>query len=144
MDWQTGFSQLFNLEIEPSWIVEHFLVCHLSLRDVVPICDPGSGCNAFRFVDLLDSTAAALSDYCQDPQLQRSGGVVGSHSGRIPRHAGSVVLVLPARAVQPRIVEVPNGPAFVRLPGMSEVDASSGQVLSLMRCCERRSLGECR
>ena len=44
--------------------------------------------------------------------------------------SGTVLCGLPARAVQPRIVEVPNGPAFVRLPGMSEVDASSGQVLS--------------
>ena len=44
--------------------------------------------------------------------------------------AGSVLCGLPVRAVQPRIVEVPNGPAFVRLPGMSEVDAISGQVLS--------------
>ena len=44
--------------------------------------------------------------------------------------AGIMVFGAPARAVQPRIVEVPNGPAFVKLPGMSEVDASSGQVLS--------------
>ncbi|QNI74815.1 putative FecR family protein [Synechococcus sp. NOUM97013] len=44
--------------------------------------------------------------------------------------AGIVFSGLPSRAIQPRIVEVPNGPAFVRLPGMSEVDAISGQVLS--------------
>ena len=50
--------------------------------------------------------------------------------------ASTLVCGAPAKAALPRIVEVPNGPAFVKLPGMSEVDASSGQVLrtdSLLR-----------
>lgn len=36
---------------------------------------------------------------------------------------------LPALAAEPRIVEVPNGPAFVKFPGKTEVDARSGQLL---------------
>ena len=91
---------------------------------------PAWVCNAFRFIDLLDSTAAALSDYCQDsPKLQRSGGLSVRIQVVFLAIAGTFC-GLPVRAVQPRIVEVPNGPAFVRLPGMSEVDAISGQVLS--------------
>ena len=35
----------------------------------------------------------------------------------------------PSFALQPRIVEVPAGPAFVQLPGASEVQAKSGQEL---------------
>ena len=41
----------------------------------------------------------------------------------------SSVWVQPSHAVQPRIVEVPAGPAFVQLPGASEVTARSGQAL---------------
>ena len=36
---------------------------------------------------------------------------------------------LPSHAAQPRIVEVPTGPAFVKLPGAAEVNARSGQSL---------------
>lgn len=36
---------------------------------------------------------------------------------------------LPTLAAEPRIVEVPNGPAFVKFPGKREVDARSGQML---------------
>ena len=49
--------------------------------------------------------------------------------------AGGVLLLFsslwvePARAVQPRIVEVPAGPAFVQLPGAPEINARSGQSL---------------
>ena len=42
---------------------------------------------------------------------------------------GSVCSGLPSFAAQPRIVEVPNGPAFVKFPGQLEVDARSGQAL---------------
>lgn len=35
----------------------------------------------------------------------------------------------PSHAAQPRIIEVPAGPAFVRLPGASEIKARSGQNL---------------
>jgi len=41
----------------------------------------------------------------------------------------SVVGVLPSRAAQPRIVEVPKGPAFVKFPGATEINARSGQSL---------------
>ena len=37
--------------------------------------------------------------------------------------------VQPSHAVQPRIVEVPAGPAFVQLPGSPEITARSGQTL---------------
>ena len=49
--------------------------------------------------------------------------------------AGGVLLlcsslwVEPSHAVQPRIVEVPAGPAFVQLPGAPEIKARSGQSL---------------
>ena len=42
---------------------------------------------------------------------------------------GSALWALPSRAAQPRIVEVPTGPAFVKLPGASEIKARSGQSL---------------
>ena len=42
---------------------------------------------------------------------------------------GTALLCLPAQAAQPRIVEVPNGPAFVKFSGKTEVDARSGQLL---------------
>lgn len=35
----------------------------------------------------------------------------------------------PSHAAQPRIVEVPAGPAFVKLPGAAEINARSGQSL---------------
>ena len=41
----------------------------------------------------------------------------------------SSLWVQPSYAVQPRIVEVPTGPAFVRLPGSTETEARSGQAL---------------
>ena len=42
---------------------------------------------------------------------------------------GGSLWALPSRAAQPRVVEVPAGPAFVRLPGASEINARSGQSL---------------
>ena len=42
---------------------------------------------------------------------------------------GTAFVGLPSKAVQPRIVEVPNGPAFVKFSGKAEVDARSGQLL---------------
>ncbi len=48
----------------------------------------------------------------------------------------SALWALPSRAAQPRVVEVPAGPAFVKLPGSSEIKARSGQPLktkSLLR-----------
>ena len=42
---------------------------------------------------------------------------------------GAALCGLPSQAAEPRIVEVPNGPAFVKFPGESEIDARSGQVL---------------
>ena len=42
---------------------------------------------------------------------------------------GTTLFGLPSQAAVPRIVEVPNGPAFVRFPGKTEVDARSGQLL---------------
>jgi len=41
----------------------------------------------------------------------------------------SCLWVQPSHAVQPRIVEVPAGPAFVQLPGAPEITARSGQTL---------------
>ena len=41
----------------------------------------------------------------------------------------SALCSLPSRAAQPRVVEVPAGPAFVKLPGASEINARSGQSL---------------
>ena len=41
----------------------------------------------------------------------------------------SCLWVQPSHAVQPRIVEVPAGPAFVQLPGSPEIQARSGQTL---------------
>ena len=49
--------------------------------------------------------------------------------------AGALLLLssalwsLPSRAAQPRVVEVPAGPAFVKLPGATEITARSGQSL---------------
>ena len=37
----------------------------------------------------------------------------------------------PVQARQPKIVEVPAGPAFVKLPGSSEKNALSGQALQV-------------
>ena len=42
---------------------------------------------------------------------------------------GGSLWAWPSRAAQPRVVEVPAGPAFVRLPGASEINARSGQSL---------------
>ena len=42
---------------------------------------------------------------------------------------GGALWALPSSAAQPRIVEVPAGPAFVKLPGVSEISARSGQSL---------------
>ena len=42
----------------------------------------------------------------------------------------SALWALPSSAAQPRIVEVPAGPAFVKLPGDSEINARSGQSLT--------------
>ena len=42
---------------------------------------------------------------------------------------GSALWALPSRAAQPRVVEVPAGPAFVKLPGATEITARSGQSL---------------
>ena len=42
---------------------------------------------------------------------------------------GTAFFGLPSQAAQPRIVEVPNGPAFVKFSGKAEVDARSGQLL---------------
>ena len=41
----------------------------------------------------------------------------------------SSLSVQPSRAVQPQVVEVPAGPAFVQLPGAPEIKARSGQTL---------------
>ena len=41
----------------------------------------------------------------------------------------SALWLQPSRAAQPRIVEVPSGPAFVKLPGALEIKARSGQSL---------------
>ena len=43
---------------------------------------------------------------------------------------GSALWALPCSAVQPLIVEVPAGPAFVKLPGDSEINARSDQSLN--------------
>ena len=43
----------------------------------------------------------------------------------------SCLSVQPSHAVQPQIVEVPAGPAFVRLPGAPEIKARSGQALKI-------------
>ena len=42
----------------------------------------------------------------------------------------SAVWLQPSHAVQPRIEDVPAGPAFVQLPGASEVNARAGQALT--------------
>ena len=42
---------------------------------------------------------------------------------------GSAVWALPTMAAQPHIVEVPAGPAFVKLPGANEIKARTGQSL---------------
>ena len=42
---------------------------------------------------------------------------------------GASLGVQPSRAAQPHIVEVPAGPAFVKLPGAKEITARSGQSL---------------
>ena len=42
---------------------------------------------------------------------------------------GSALWSLPGHAAQPRVVEVPVGPAFVKLPGATEITARSGQSL---------------
>ena len=42
---------------------------------------------------------------------------------------GASLGVQPSRAAQPHIVEVPAGPAFVKLPGAKEINARSGQSL---------------
>ena len=41
----------------------------------------------------------------------------------------SALWLQPSRAAQPHIVEVPAGPAFVKLPGAKEINARSGQSL---------------
>ena len=48
----------------------------------------------------------------------------------------ALTAVLPVEAGQPKVVEVPNGPAFVQLPSKPEIEARSGQPLeqdSLLR-----------
>ena len=42
----------------------------------------------------------------------------------------SAVWLQPSHAVQPCIEDVPAGPAFVQLPGASEVNARAGQTLT--------------
>ena len=42
---------------------------------------------------------------------------------------GSAIWAMPSRSAQPRVVEVPAGPAFVKLPGATEITARSGQSL---------------
>ena len=42
---------------------------------------------------------------------------------------GTALLGQPSHAAQPKIVEVPVGPAFVTLPGTAEIQARSGQAL---------------
>jgi len=42
---------------------------------------------------------------------------------------GTALFGLPSQAAEPRIVEVPNGPAFVKFAGKTEVDARPGQLL---------------
>ena len=42
---------------------------------------------------------------------------------------GGVLGAEPGHALQPHIVEVPAGPAFVKLPGATEINARSGQSL---------------
>lgn len=42
---------------------------------------------------------------------------------------GTALFGLPSQAAEPRIVDVPNGPAFVKFAGKTEVDARSGQLL---------------
>ena len=42
---------------------------------------------------------------------------------------GTSLWSLPSRAAQPHVVEVPAGPAFVKLPGANEITARSGQSL---------------
>lgn len=42
---------------------------------------------------------------------------------------GGVLGAEPSHALQPHIVEVPAGPAFVKLPGATEINARSGQSL---------------
>ena len=43
--------------------------------------------------------------------------------------SGGVLGMAPSHALQPHVVEVPAGPAFVKLPGASEINAHSGQSL---------------
>lgn len=43
--------------------------------------------------------------------------------------SGTALFGQPSHAAQPKIVEVPVGPAFVTLPGTSEITARSGQAL---------------
>ena len=42
---------------------------------------------------------------------------------------GTALFGLSSQAAEPRIVDVPNGPAFVKFAGKTEVDARSGQLL---------------
>ena len=42
---------------------------------------------------------------------------------------GNALWAMPSRAAQPRVVEVPAGPAFVKLPGATEITTRSGQSL---------------
>ena len=49
--------------------------------------------------------------------------------------------VYPTHAVQPRIVEVPAGPAFVQLPGAPEIEARSGQTLQTNSLLKTKKTG---
>ena len=67
------------------------------------------------------------------PVLSKDSSHVFKQAGWV--QAGGILLLSsylwaqPAHAVQPRIVEVPAGPAFVQLPGAPQIKARSGQTL---------------